>query len=86
MFEQEVRSIPGTFLIVVAVLVFWLTSIFFIFGLFAPSNATIMTIPFISALSISVTFFLIVELNRLFDGLLRISSELLPDALAHLGQ
>jgi hypothetical protein len=86
MFEQEVRSIPGTFLIVVAVLVFWLTSIFFIFGLFAPSNATIMTILFISALSISVTFFLIVELNRPFDGLLRIPSEPLRDALAHLGQ
>jgi hypothetical protein len=86
MFEQEVRLIPGTFLLVVAVMVFWLTSIFFIFGLFAPSNATIMTILVISALSISVTFFLIVELNRPFDGLLRIPSEPLRDALLHLGQ
>jgi predicted RND superfamily exporter protein len=86
MFVQQVRSIPVAFLIVLAVLVFWFTTIFFSVGLFAPFNATVIAILFISALSISGAIFLIVDLNRPFEGLLRIPSAPLRDALEHLGQ
>jgi hypothetical protein len=86
MFMQQARSIPVAFLIVLAVLVFWFTTIFFSFGLFAPSNATVIAILFVSALSISGAIFLIVDLNRPFEGLLRIPSAPLRDALEHLGQ
>lgn len=86
MFMQQVRSIPVAFLIVLAMLVFWFTTIFFSFGLFAPSNATVIAILFISALSISGAIFLVVDLNRPFEGLLRIPSDPLRDALLHLGK
>ena len=86
MFMQQVRSIPVAFLIVLAMLVFWFTTIFFSFGLFAPSNATVIAILIVSALSISGAIFLIVELSRPFEGLLRIPSDPLRDALLHLGK
>jgi hypothetical protein len=86
MFVQQVRSIPVAFLIVLAVLVFWFTTIFFSFGLFAPPNATVIAILLLSALAISFAIFLIVELNRPFEGLLRMPSDPLRDALLHLGQ
>jgi hypothetical protein len=61
--------------------VFWLTTIFFSFGLLAPPNATVMAALFICALSVAGAIFLIVELNRPFEGLLRIPSEPLRTAL-----
>ncbi len=86
MFVQQFRSIPVTFLIVLLVLILWVTTIFFSFGLYAPPNATVIAVLFLSALSVSAAIFLIMELNRPFDGLLRMPSEPLRIALAHLGQ
>ena len=85
-FMQQIRSIPVAFLVVLAVLVFWFTTIFFGFGLFAPSNAMVIAILFISALSISGAIFLMVELFGPFDGLVHIPSDPLRDALLHLGK
>jgi len=84
--QQQVKSIPVPFLIVLAVLLFWFTTVFFGFGLFAPSNATIIAILVVSALSISGAIFLMVELFQPFEGLLRIPSDPLRDALAYLGR
>ncbi len=86
MFVEQVKSIPATFLIVLAVLVFWFTTIFFSFGLVAPPNATNIAILLVAALWIACAFFLLVELNRPFDGLLRMPSEPLHEALLHLGK
>ncbi|MGE5374078.1 MAG: hypothetical protein ACM3XO_03400 [Bacteroidota bacterium] len=86
MFVQQIRSIPVAFLIVLAVLLFWFTTIFFSFGLYAPSNVTVIAILLICALSVSGAIFLIVELNQPFEGLLRIPSDPLHEALSHLGQ
>jgi len=86
MFVQQVKSIPVPFLIVLAVLLFWFTTVFFGFGLFAPSNATVIAILVVSALSISGAIFLMVELFQPFEGLLRIPSDPLRDALAYLGR
>jgi hypothetical protein len=83
---QQVKSVPRAFVIVLAVLVFWFTSIFFSFGLYAPTNATVIAIVLVCSLSVSVAIFLLVELNRPFEGLLRMPSEPLRIALAHLGQ
>jgi len=68
------------------VLVFWLSLIFASFGLFAPRNATVIVTLFVCALSVSGAIFLILELDRSFEGLLQISSAPLRDALVHLGQ
>ena len=68
------------------VLVFWLTVLFASFGLFAPRNWTVMATMLTCALSVSAAIFLVLELDRPFGGLIRISSASLQNALAHLGQ
>lgn len=82
-FEQMSGSISMPFLVL---LVFWITIIFFSFGLFAPSNATVIATLFVCALSVAGAIFLILELDQPFNGLIQISSAPLRDALADLGQ
>ena len=83
MFEQagSFVSIP-----LLAVLVFWLATIFASFGLFAPRNATALVTLFVCALSVSGAIFLILEMYSPFRGLMQISSAPLRNALAHLGR
>jgi hypothetical protein len=83
---QQVKSVPVAYLIVLAVMVFWFTTIFFSFGLYAPTNATVIATLLVCALSVAVAIFLLVELTTPFEGLLRIPSDALRTALAHLGQ
>ncbi len=83
LFEQRGSSVSTALLVVV---VFWLTVIFLSFGLFAPPNATVTVTLFVCALSVSCAIFLILEMDRPFEGMLQISSAPLRDALAHLGQ
>jgi hypothetical protein len=67
-------------------LVFWLTAIFFSFGVLSPKNATVLMTLFICAVSVSAAIFLILELNRSFDGLIQISSHPMRVALQQIGQ
>jgi hypothetical protein len=83
MFEQGSTSISMPLL---AVLVFWLVIVFTSFGLFAPTNATVIATLFLCALSVSGAIFLILEMYTPFQGLIQISSAPLRNALAHLGQ
>jgi len=68
------------------VLVFWLAALFVSFGLFAPRNATVVTVLVVAALSVAGSIFLILEMNQPFTGLVKISSAPLRFALTHLGQ
>jgi len=68
------------------VLVLWLTIIFVSFGLFAPTNLTVVTTLLISALAVSGAVLLILEMYTPFTGLIHISSAPLRAALSHLGQ
>lgn len=83
LFEQSGTSIPMPFLMV---LVFWLTIIFVSLGLFAPSNGTVIATLIVCALSVSGAIFLILELDRPVQGLIRISSVPLQIALDQLGR
>jgi Protein of unknown function (DUF4239) len=83
LFEHLGASIPVPFLVV---LVFWLCIIFASFGLFAPRNATVITVLCVCALSVSGAIFLILELDRSFEGLLQVSAAPLRAALAQLGR
>ena len=83
MFEQMGSSISMPFLIL---LVFWITIIFFSFGLFAPPNATVIATLFVCALSVAAAIYMILELDQPFKGLVQISSAPLRDALTYLGQ
>lgn len=82
MFVQESNSISTPLLTVV---VFWLTINFTSFGLFAPRNATVIGMLLLCALAVSGAIFLVMELYRPFEGLIRISSAPLRNALAQLG-
>ena len=83
---QQFRRIPVPFLVVVSVLVLWVTTIFLSFGLSSPCNTTVIAILFLSALSVSAAIFLIVEFNRPFEGLIRMPSDPLLEALSYLGR
>jgi len=83
LFAQGGSSISTPFLVVV---VFWLSTLFVSFGLFAPRNATAFSTLLISALSVAGALFLILELDHPFSGLIQISSAPLRNALAVLGR
>ncbi len=83
LFEQGESSISPPLLTIV---VFWLALTFISVGLFAPTNATVITAQFMAALSVAGAVFLILELDQPFAGLLRISSEPMLSALSQLAK
>lgn len=64
--------------------VVWLAIIFLSFGLFAPTNKTIVVAMIIVSLLVSSALFLILELDRPFDGVIQVSSAPMRNALSHL--
>jgi hypothetical protein len=82
LFQQMGSSIPSPFLVV---MVFWLTIIFASFGIFSPRNATVIAVFLVCALSVAGAIFLILELDRSFEGMMQVSSAPLRQALARLG-
>jgi hypothetical protein len=80
---QAVASTPAPLLIC---LVLWLSIIFCSFGVFAPANATVIFGLLLGALSTSVAIFLILELNRPLEGVIRVSLAPMREAFAILGQ
>jgi hypothetical protein len=66
--------------------VLWLAIIFLSFGLFAPANKTVVVTMFIVALTVSSALFLILELDRPFNGVIAVSSEPMRNVLSHLGR
>jgi hypothetical protein len=83
LFSQKESAIPRPFLVI---LVFWLMVLLGGAGLLAPRNATTVAVLFISSLSVCCALFLILELGRPFDGMMRISSTPLRDAVAQFGK
>src|SRR5262245_39803494 len=80
---QKSSAIPVPFLVILA---FWLALLFASFSLFARPNATVVVALLLSALSVAGAIFLILELDRPFDGLIQLSSDPLQRALAQLGR
>jgi hypothetical protein len=78
----EGTAVSTPFLVVI---IFWLTTIFWSFGLFAPRNGTVTAVLALSALSVSASVLLILEMQTPFSGLLRISNAPLRFALQQLG-
>jgi hypothetical protein len=81
--EQRGKTIPTIFLVVLG---FWLTMLFTSFGLYAPRNATVITVLCVSALSVSGALFIVLEMNNPLEGLIKVSSAPLHKALHHLGR
>ncbi|HEX4415726.1 MAG TPA: hypothetical protein VH107_18995, partial [Lacipirellulaceae bacterium] len=78
---QSTVSIP-----LLCILTFWLAILFVSFGMFAPSNSTVVIALAMAALAVAGGVFLMMELNSPFSGILQISSAPFDDALAHLGK
>jgi hypothetical protein len=76
-------AIPVPFLVI---LVFWLSIIFAGYGLLTANNGTVAVALLVCALCVSGSIFLVEEMARPFEGILRISSAPQHDALARLGQ
>jgi len=79
--QQALGGIPMPF---VGILVVWLAVIFFSFGLFAHHHTSVLVALFVVAASACGALFLILELTHPFEGLMRIPSEPLLNALPPL--
>lgn len=80
---QADTSIPRPLLITVVV---WLAIIFLSFGLFAPINKTVIVTMIVVSLLVSSALFLILELDRPFDGVIQVSSTPMGNALSNPGR
>src|SRR5262249_15626883 len=76
--EEQQNVLPPLFIIF---LVFWLTVLFLSFGLLAPRNGTVVAVLLICALSVSSAIFLVLEMDRPLDGVIRASNAPLRKAL-----
>jgi len=83
MIEQAQSSLPTPFLVI---MVFWLTIFFVCFGLFSESNATVITVMLVCALSISGAIFLVLEMEHPFQGIIKVSAAPLYKALENIGR
>jgi hypothetical protein len=75
---------PNVQRFVLVVLVSWVTVIFLSFGLNAPRNGTVVVAFLICSLAIGGSIFLILEMDRPLDGVMRISSWPVENVLAHM--
>jgi hypothetical protein len=81
-YEQRSASISMPMLVI---LVSWLIALFISFGLYAPTNGTVVISLLVSALSASCAILLILALYSPYRGLIRISSAPVRVALTQLG-
>jgi hypothetical protein len=82
LFAQRGSSMPLPFLVV---MVFWLAMLFASFSLFARPNTTVVATLLVCALSVAGAIFLILELDRPFEGFIKVSSDPLERVLELLG-
>ena len=81
--EQSHGNLPTVFLVV---LVFWFTVLFATFGALTPSNTTVLAMMLACSLSVAGGILLVLEMNDPLQGLIRVSSAPLENALRHLGR
>jgi hypothetical protein len=77
------RSIPAPLLVMLGI---WQAALFAGFGLLAPRNATTIAVLVICMLSVSGALFLVLELDRPFEGTIRVSDVPLRGVMSHLGK
>jgi len=82
LFEHTGSSISLPLLVIVSA---WLALIFTSFGVFAPSNPTVIVALMVASLCVAGSIFLILELDQPFSGIIQIPSAPLRSALEHLG-
>jgi hypothetical protein len=81
--EQVHSAIPFPLIIV---LVCWLTLLFLGFGLYAPSNLTVIVALALGAVSVAGAGILMMEMSYPYGGVMAISSAPIRNSLSHIGQ
>lgn len=81
--ESGSEGLPVAFLVVLA---FWLTVIFFTFGLLSPHNSTVISIIIVCALSVGGAIFIVNDMAHPYGGLVYVSDEPLRVALSRMGE
>lgn len=81
--EQSRTFLPSVFY---GILVFWITMLFIGIGLFAPANKTVLIALFLCNFSLSAAVFLIEEMSHPLDGMVKVSSAPMQEALEYLNQ
>jgi hypothetical protein len=79
--EQQGTSVQW---VVLVILVSWVTVIFASFGINAPANSMVLMAFLVGALAIGGAMFLILEMDRPLDGVMRVSSWPLRNVLAQM--
>ena len=82
----EAQSVTSISTPLLAVVVCWLSLIFLSFTLLAPANATANAALIVSVFSCAAALLLILELDRPFTGLIKISSDPLQHACSQLAK
>ena len=81
--QQAQASIPPIFLIV---LTFWFTVLFTALTLLSPNSLTVDVVMLFCSLSVAGGILLILDMNEPFEGLVKVSSAPLENALKNLGR
>lgn len=76
-------SLPGPLLVMLGV---WQAVLFAGFGMLAPRNAVALVVLAVCMLSVAGALFLVMELDRPFDGIVRVSDAPLRLVMSHLGE
>jgi hypothetical protein len=71
---------------VFVVLLVWLVLLHISMGLFAPCNGTVITVFVVSAVSLSSALFLVMEMSRPLDGIVKVSDAPVRKALEYLAK
>jgi len=70
--------------VVIIILLGWITVIFVSFGINAPHNPTVTAAFLICSLAIGAAIFLILEMDRPLEGIMRISKEPVARVLSQM--
>lgn len=79
--QITVESTSKLPLTLVAIPVFWITFLIFVYAIFAPRNGTVKTVLFFCSLSIAGAIFLICEMSMPLDGSIKVPKQAFQTAL-----
>lgn len=72
--------------IFLAMLMFWLVILFFMFGLVVPRNGLVQLAIVLTSISVASVLYLILDLDSATSGFIKISSQPLRDAIIHMDE
>lgn len=81
--EANDQPVPTAFMVMVTV---WIAALFLVFGMLSPRNTTVAAVLLMCALAAAGALYLVLEMERPFDGIIQISERPALAALEHIGR